>query len=240
MKPTVLEIGMNKMSRIFRLLTLIAAFLGSSIAMALPIGWTEITVDGANVLVDTSGDQWLSPFYTEGLSINDALATSYGTTHGFEVATVNQFNALLTAFLLPTSTDTNGNDWIEWPIDYNSAVGNEVNHFMVEFNSTTGIYSHPGHSRSDNLGFLFESSLNSTINGGYVRYDNFSGDDYGGVGSAQAPFASTTQDDAYEYWGTWLYRSPTEVPEPPAIVLFGIGLLLLILTRRPPLQREYV
>ena len=74
-----------------------SAIIGPSSSALLPTGWTATSLGtGERVLIDTSGNQWLSPYYTINNSVNTALGT-YGS-QGFSVASISQFDSLLRTF----------------------------------------------------------------------------------------------------------------------------------------------
>jgi hypothetical protein len=217
----------QRIIRAFQLLTLMIV-LYPTVTTALPIGWTTGTVNGANVVIDNVGNQWLSPTNTVSQSFSDSLASEWVTTFGFQAVSLSQFHGLLAAYGLPPSTDLTGDGYISNCCDGELlfSLGNETKTFFADFGANVhdpaAFYGPEDHS----YGFLASSETYPTVLVGQVRFLNRNGDEAGGAGSF------TLTDAASAYYGTWFIAPSSAVPGPASLSLLSLGLLVIAIRRR--------
>lgn len=224
------------MSRLSRLAVFLLMVSVPATTLALPVGWTTSTLaDGATIIIDDTGLQWLSPYYTDGLSVNEVLAGSYAAD-GFEVATVAQFEGLIDAYGIYVTDVPGSGQYIEWASEYSitdsayfTIAGVDLGIFHLDFLTTIDPYFTPGIGhQSDLYGFLVESATSSNVFYSQVRATNNGGAIYGGSGYWDLVAGA---DWSHEYYGTWLVRNTSSAPAPGAIVFLLAGIAALVFCR---------
>ena len=208
---------------------------------ALPSGWSYGSLAGGEyIVVDDAGNEWLSPHYTVGHSVNSTLSSSYVTSDGFHVATAMQFDSLLRSFFelsYPGSTfnaytDTNGNGVLLSEGEYFSGLGNLAVNFLTTFGQTNkDIWPNGVWFTADNYGLVTDSGAPGGYSLAAVRQLHQDAE-YGGMAIIQGSGVGYTADFQFAGSGTWMIRpGSTVVSEPPTLLLFISALCVIGMIR---------
>jgi hypothetical protein len=187
------------------------------IAGISPVFATQI--DFGNYVTDTgTGLDWLKPGETQGISFNSRATISELST-GWRYATCSELGGLYQEFGVGAS---------DLDVNFNPSVASQASAFLSVFGTTYD--GSPGDGWYDYVwGYTDETHSAGTNYTAWVGFD----DEFGSYGI----FGQNSLDVAYGTYGEatlghWLVRSTetssaTEVPEPSALLLLGLGLTAL-------------
>lgn len=177
-------------------------------------------IDFGNYVTDTgTGLDWLKPGETQGISF-DNRATITELSTGWRYATRNELGSLFQEFGVGAS---------DIDVSYNANVASQAATFLSVFGKTYN--GSPGDGWFDYVWGYIDEPYSAGSN--YTPWVGV--DDEGGT---YGVFALNSLDIAYGTYGEatlghWLVRyTATEVPEPSALLLLGLGLTGLGVMRR--------
>ena len=173
--------------------------------------------DGLITFVDATNLQWLDLTATNGLSYNQAAASSFATSHGFRHATQSEVLALWSAFRIAPGGLTSNVDPIKelTPLIGATTADQSPSAGILQTFITHAWYD-TGIAGSTNRALTLVQQINSNPE----------------QGNAVISAGAVSRDQVFSNVGNYLVRLVTPIPEPATLTLFGLGVLGLGAVRR--------
>jgi hypothetical protein len=190
---------MNFQTKLAGVSAVVLSLLGSG-------SYAALVDNGASMIDQGTGLEWLDLTQTKGMTVNDALASTFVTVDGYAYATTAQVTTLFANAGFPLA-----------PPSFNNHLNDPAAELLLAGLGCTSIVCGP----TGGTGRGWADAENT------FNYQPFYSK--GGLGSSYAivSLGQATEDVVNAEAGVYLVRTSV-VPVPPALWLFGSGLLGLV------------